>query len=729
MPELLTGWSLPSLTAMKISRRLAIIAAGVTTALGSTLVPISPAAAADDPSIATPASVVGDPGTAIKPFEGAVISGDGSMAGITLRITAGFNSTVDQLTLTGHAGITGTYNSTTGLFRMRGTATVVDYQAAIRDVTYTQTADTEGTRTFIVVAGTAIYLPDTGNLYEYVAHGSSITWDAARAASLSRELGPFTGHLANLTSQAENDVALIEMDGNTWIGATDAAEEDRWVWADGPEAGLHFWQGIGGGSAVDGNFNNWATGEPNDAGGEDYAHMFDSGANAGKWNDYPNSLNVQAYLVEYEVDDVGRVASLVRMLIGVDSDGDGVSDADETTQNTNPNDADDFLDTDGDGVPDSVEIADGTDEDDINDFVDTDDDGLSDYRENREGTNALSADNDGDEVNDGVEVADGTDPTSVDDYKDTDEDGIPDAVETSEGTSSTDAQDYLDSDGDGVPDYFERRAGTDPAVDEDDADNDTDGLNNYLELLYGTDPEVGDSDDDGVSDFDEYSDTTDPEATITSPTQGQIIELGADTDVVFSCADTGSAGLDTCVAEVSSPAVPGGATMSSGTAIDTTEAGSGTVVVTATDFAGNVTQTTVPFSVAAPEPEVGSRELVGEYAEADEVQGSIARLYMAVFTRQPDAAGFEFWNEQVDSQMNLLEITNHFVNSPEFIDTYSDLDDAGFVELLYRNVMDREGEAGGVRFWNQQLADGMSRARVTLLFSESPEFRDLTGTE
>jgi len=79
--------------------------------------------------------------------------------------------------------------------------------------------------------------------------------------------------------------------------------------------------------------------------------------------------------------------------------------------------------------------------------------------------------------------------------------------------------------------------------------------------------------------------------------------------------------------------------------------------------------------------------------------------------------------------MNLLEITNHFVNSPEFIDTYSDLDDAGFVELLYRNVMDREGEAGGVRFWNQQLADGMSRARVTLLFSESPEFRDLTGTE
>lgn len=42
--------------------------------------------------------------------------------------------------------------------------------------------------------------------------------------------------------------------------------------------------------------------------------------------------------------------------------------------------------------------------------------------------------------------------------------------------------------------------------------------------------------------------------------------------------------------------------------------------------------------------------------------------------------------------------------------------------------MNREGDSNGVRFWNDQLADGTARSDVVLQFSESPEFKTLTGT-
>ena len=133
--------------------------------------------------------------------------------------------------------------------------------------------------------------------------------------------------------------------------------------------------------------------------------------------------------------------------------------------------------------------------------------------------------------------------------------------------------------------------------------------------------------------------------------------------------------------------------------------------------------------VATIADEVGSRELTGEFADATGIDGSIARLYMAVFTRQPDAAGHAFWVEQAENGMTLPEIAEFFVSSPEFADLYDELDNAGFVDLLYLNVLDRAGEAGGVAFWNGQLDSGaMERGIVVLNFSESVEFKGLTGS-
>ena len=64
---------------------------------------------------------------------------DGYMNGATIEITANYTSTEDVLAFTNANGITGSWNSGTGMLTLSGTATVANYQAAIRSITYQNT--------------------------------------------------------------------------------------------------------------------------------------------------------------------------------------------------------------------------------------------------------------------------------------------------------------------------------------------------------------------------------------------------------------------------------------------------------------------------------------------------------------------------------------------------------------------------------------------------------------
>jgi len=134
----------------------------------------------------------------------------------------------------------------------------------------------------------------------------------------------------------------------------------------------------------------------------------------------------------------------------VDTDGDGLTDAQEADLGTDPNNAD----TDNDGL---------TDGDEVNEYgtdplkADTDDDGLSDGEEvNSYNTDPLNADTDGDGLNDGDEVNQyRTDPLDTD----SDGDGLSDYDEVM--THDTDPNNS-DSDGDGFTDSQEIEMGTNP---------------------------------------------------------------------------------------------------------------------------------------------------------------------------------------------------------------------------------------------------------------------------
>lgn len=111
-----------------------------------------------------------------------------------------------------------------------------------------------------------------------------------------------------------------------------------------------------------------------------------------------------------------------------DTDGDGLTNAEEAALGTNPN----KWDTDGDGLSDGVEVhVTGT-----NPLVkDSDHDGLSDSEEASLGTDPENADTDDDGLTDGREVKLGTDPENAD----TDDDGIPDGEDPNPGHEDNNA--------------------------------------------------------------------------------------------------------------------------------------------------------------------------------------------------------------------------------------------------------------------------------------------------
>lgn len=118
-------------------------------------------------------------------------------------------------------------------------------------------------------------------------------------------------------------------------------------------------------------------------------------------------------------------------------------------------------------------------------------------------------------------------------------------------------------------------------------------------------------------------------------------------------------------------------------------------------------------------PEAAVDELLGSAAGTR--LGGVVRLYRAYFLRDPDAAGFRYWRDQVRRGTSLDAVSQGFAASPEFRQRYGALDATGFVRLVYQNVLGRTPDAAGQAYWTGQLRAGVSRGKVMNGFSESPE--------
>ena len=98
------------------------------------------------------------------------------------------------------------------------------------------------------------------------------------------------------------------------------------------------------------------------------------------------------------------------------------------------------------------------------------------------------------------------------------------------------------------------------------------------------------------------------------------------------------------------------------------------------------------------------------------------RMYDSAFGRAPDSGGLNGWTMALQKGLSVADMASGFAASTEFVATYGPLNNQQFVEQLYRNVLDREGEATGVAGWTNALnTHAMSRGQVLAGFSELNE--------
>jgi len=105
--------------------------------------------------------------------------------------------------------------------------------------------------------------------------------------------------------------------------------------------------------------------------------------------------------------------------------------------------------------------------------------------------------------------------------------------------------------------------------------------------------------------------------------------------------------------------------------------------------------------------------------EVDQLQ-LLTELYIAYFDRAPDAGGLLFWGTSLANGTSLREIAELFFEQPEtHVKMSPDLPVGEFVDLAYRNVLERDPDGEGRAFWIEQLeAGGVSRAEFMLSLIE-----------
>ncbi|MBB6182065.1 DUF4214 domain-containing protein [Pseudorhizobium flavum] len=118
-------------------------------------------------------------------------------------------------------------------------------------------------------------------------------------------------------------------------------------------------------------------------------------------------------------------------------------------------------------------------------------------------------------------------------------------------------------------------------------------------------------------------------------------------------------------------------------------------------------------AVVTPDPQAG-------------IKSDIALVYSAGLDREIDMPGLQYWTDIIDNGASLAYLASGIIASAEFGTRFGQpdqMDDAGFVNVLYQNVLDRAGEAEGVAYWTDAMSQGQSRADVLVAFSVSEENR------
>jgi hypothetical protein len=231
-------------------------------------------------------------------------------------VLSGFNSTSTLLTsislVNPPSGTTFNLTTTTGLTAASGftllgnktrlvvTGTMDNINTALASLKI-NTGSTIGNVQLSVAATVNptgfFYNGTNGHFYRPISTGA--TFANAITASRNTTFKGQTGYLVTITS-ADEDLFIFNNvpQSNIWFAADDRTTEGRWVISDGPEMGTVLKTSNGQFTGnIQGVYNNWASGEPNDWGGNEDAAVTKWGG-GNQWNDLAVT-NSNPYVIEY----------------------------------------------------------------------------------------------------------------------------------------------------------------------------------------------------------------------------------------------------------------------------------------------------------------------------------------------------------------------------------------------------------------------------------------------
>ncbi len=218
---------------------------------------------------------------------------------------------------------------------------------------------------------------------------------------------------------------------------------------------------------------------------------------------------------------------------------------------------------------------------------------------------------------------------------------------------------------------------------------------------------------------DDAPDTDAPIITL-EPADDSVVRFGSDAAVTFTCSDSGGSQIHSCTATLN------GASVVSGTIIDSKTPGSHSVVVTATDGAGNVSVKSSTFTVAE-RPIIDEAESVVEIVEATDFNNGshseVLRLYQAIFGRYPDLGGAKYWIDINDDGHSILDIAGYMTGTKEWGNHYAGTTDADFVAKVYANVLGRAYDQEGYDYWLGLVTSGqLTRHEMVFYVTANAEF-------
>jgi len=107
--------------------------------------------------------------------------------------------------------------------------------------------------------------------------------------------------------------------------------------------------------------------------------------------------------------------------------------------------------------------------------------------------------------------------------------------------------------------------------------------------------------------------------------------------------------------------------------------------------------------------------------DPDCIRDFITNLYEELILVQPEQTALDDWEEKLVNKTNTAgDIITGLMAAGEFYDR--DLDNEGFVTTLYRALFDREPDTGGFEYWTTRLSNGMTRQALLTYFVRSAEF-------